>query len=144
MPLLLICTSIIYADRRKPYKIPFRFVVDAPVRIAIVNPYRFGYLSKHCIVSILSYYTHRKFLTFVVMTLLAMSPQYRFRRLFSVFILMLFPSRICVFRCFTNVFSFLSRVFTSQTSYYVVHPVFVAQSLLLCFTNEAQCPATFP
>ena len=108
MPLLLIGSPIIYADRRKPYKISFCFVVDAAVRVAIIYPYRFCYLSKHHIVSILSCYTHRKFLTFVVMTLLAMSPQYRFRRLFSVFILMLFPSRICVFRCFTIVLSFLT------------------------------------
>ena len=133
MQLLLIDTSIIYLDRLKPYKIPFCFVVDAALRVAIVYPYQFGYLSKH-----------RKFLTFVVMTLLAMSPQYRFRHLFSVFILMLFPSRICIFRCFTNVFSSLSRAFTSQTSCRVVHPVLVAQSLLFCFTNKAQCPATCP
>ena len=59
MPLLLIGSSIIYADRQKPYKIPFCFVVDAAVRVAIVYPYRFGYLSKHSIVSILSCYMHR-------------------------------------------------------------------------------------
>ena len=52
--------------------------------MAIVYPYTFGYLSEHCIVFILYCYRHPKFLTFVVMTLLAMSPKYRIRGLFFV------------------------------------------------------------
>ena len=54
---------------------------------------------------------------------------------------MLFPLRICVFKCFSIVLSFLSQSFTAHTFYDVVYPVLVIQSLLFCFANEAQCPA---
>ena len=127
---LLIKTSIIYVNCRKPYKIPFGFVVDAAVGIAIVYSYWLGYLSKHGIVPILSCYSHREFLTLVVMALLAMPPHYRIWRLLSVFVLMLSPSRICIPRCFPVIHSSPSQIFATHTSCNVVHPILVTGTLL--------------
>ena len=93
--------------------------------MAIVYSYRLWYLSKHCIVPILSCYSHCEFLMFVVMALLVMPPHYRIRRLLSLFVLMLSPSRICILRCFPMITSFLSRIFTDHTSYKVVHHILV-------------------
>ena len=56
---------------------------------------------------------------------------------------MLFPLHLCVSRCFTIALSFLSRIFTTHTSYNAVYPLLVAQPLLFCFVNEAQCPDTY-
>ena len=144
MPSFLIKTSIIYANCRKSHKIPLCFVVDAAVGMAIVYSHRLCYLSEHRFVPILSCYSHREFLTFVVMALLAMPPHHRIRRLLSIFVLMLSPSRIRILRCFPMILSFLSRIFAAHTSYNIVHPILVARTLLFRFANEVQCPTTCP
>ena len=137
MPSFLIKTSIIYANCRKSHKIPLCFVVDAAVGMAIVYSHRLCYLSEHRIVPILSCYSHREFLTFVVMALLAMPPHHRIRRLLSIFVLMLSPSRIRILRYFPMYSPFFPE-FSQPTQVITVIPNFITV-ILSSFLDRWSC-----